>query len=71
MAGSMGWLEVSSFIFGLSTSNTMMYGVLVICCAKEFTVALTDCKSCRADPATTTTEQVFGVTIPWMPRVRW
>ena len=67
MAGSMGWLDVYSFIFGLSTSKTMRYGVFII---KESTVSLTDCKSCRADPATTTTEQVFGVTIPWVPRVR-
>ena len=70
MAGSIKRLEVSSYMFELSTSKTIMYGVFIICCAKESTLALTDCKSCRADPATKTTEQVLGVFIPWVPRVR-
>ena len=70
MAESMSWLDVFSFNFGLSMRRTMTNGFFIICCAKKSTLAFTDCMSCKADPATNTTEQVFGVFIPLVPSVR-
>jgi hypothetical protein len=47
------------------------YGIIFISSARESIFSMMSVKSLRADPATKTTDDLVGVFIPCVPRLRW
>ena len=47
------------------------YGIIFMSLARESILDIIFFKSLRADPATKTTDDLVGVIIPFVPRLRW